>query len=67
MECPKCKGRLTIAKTSYSFKNDNTPDVQTEAYLNQHLVCTNSKCTDYSGKDINNPKVVVNTISHRLE
>jgi hypothetical protein len=59
MLCPLCKIEMRINGTRHVVVNDNTPDKETELYLEQDLVCRNKKCSNY-GK-------VVEKIRSRIE
>lgn len=65
-KCPKCNGRLMICKSYYETKNGDTPDLETEAYIVQQLVCINEKCENYAGTNLNYPAKIVDTVKKRL-
>jgi hypothetical protein len=48
MNCPICKCRTTTAKTH-----------EAEGKKYQDIVCTNPRCPNYAGSDLNEPKVVI--------
>ena len=54
MKCPICKQNLIISNCKPVSKNNEIKVLQT-------LVCVNSKCENYAGKDLNNPKKIVHT------
>ena len=66
MQCPSCTHQLRIGKTYITFKNDDTPDAQTEAYTNLPLICVNPKCSLFGGKDLSNPTQIVQTVANRM-
>lgn len=66
MFCPQCKSPLKISKSYMTFKNDNTADLPTEAYQNHVMVCGNSSCQNYAGKDLSNPIIIAKTVSHKI-
>lgn len=51
MQCPLCKIEMRINATRHVVINDTTPDVETQLFIEQDLVCRNPKCS-------NNGKVV---------
>ncbi|MET3699521.1 hypothetical protein SAMN05877753_111159 [Bacillus oleivorans] len=65
-QCPLCKSLLRIGITSYSFENDDTPDKETIAYTNLPMLCVNSTCENYAGKDLSNPNKIVTTVRHKI-
>lgn len=64
-QCPKCQSSLRIGKTFYTFENDDTPDNPTIAFVNMPMLCVNNVCENYVGKDMNNPKHVIETIRNK--
>ena len=60
-KCPICKGDLMVSNSAY------TSDLgSTDIYITHTMVCTNSKCSNYSGRDLNNPTNVVNVIKNKV-
>lgn len=66
MNCPTCNCTLSIAKTHLEFEGDNSPDTPTVAYNVLPMVCTNPDCDNYSGADLNSPRVIVETLRQRM-
>lgn len=57
--CPKCETSLIMGNVYPEFKNDNTPESDTELWLHKPRLCNNPKCENYCGIDTKNPKTVV--------
>jgi len=66
MKCPNCGHQLRIGKTYMTFKNDDTPNAQTEAYTNLPMICGNSRCGNFGRTDLSNPTKIVQTVTNRL-
>jgi hypothetical protein len=49
-----------------TFKNDDTPNAQTEAYTNLPMICGNSRCGNFGRTDLSNPTKIVQTVTNRL-
>lgn len=58
MQCPKCKIEAAIVKSGYTTVNDDTPDKETELYINQEYACRNPACDNY--------KKVIGTVKNPL-
>ena len=56
MKCPACNKDAIVVNGAFE-----SPVGTDEVTLKQVYVCTNTKCTNYSGTDLNNPKKVVTT------
>lgn len=67
MKCPKCDRDLVIAKGRWEFENDDTPELPTVAYRCLDMVCINRFCDNYTGTDLSNPKIILETIRHKEE
>lgn len=48
MQCPKCSIDMTVDYGGIECKNDDTPDLQTEVYSLQSLLCRNPQCQNYN-------------------
>lgn len=59
MQCPLCKIEMRINATRHVVEGDDSPDKETQLFLEQDLVCRNSKCSNY-GK-------VVQKIRNKIE
>jgi hypothetical protein len=55
MRCPQCN--LTASRASAKV---------VDGYMEQVIVCTNSRCVLYSGKDLNNPQAVVEVLKTKV-
>ena len=47
MLCPKCKNLLRIAASRVEVTGDDDPDIPTQVFLVQDLVCRTKKCPNY--------------------
>lgn len=71
MQCPKCNHLLRIGVSYMTFKNDDTPDAQTEAYMNLPMICINKDCELFGGDketgttDLSNPAQIVTTVTNK--
>ncbi len=59
MECNLCHQQLRISNTTY-------PVIDNKAYVRQDMVCVNPSCTNYAGKDLNNPVKIVQVVENQL-
>ena len=66
MQCNACKCTLSIGVAHIEFEGDASPDTPTVAYNVLPMVCTNPDCTNYSGADLNSPKVIVETLRQKM-
>ena len=64
--CPICKAELHIAGSRFITKNDTSPDLPTEIYVELDMVCPNIKCDNYSGADLKKSKKIVKTIQNKV-
>lgn len=48
MQCPLCKIEAAIASSRYVPKNDNTPDKETQLFMEHDMKCRNPKCSNYN-------------------
>jgi hypothetical protein len=47
-KCPNCSQiSLSVADSYPTFKNDDTPEVATECWINRKMECRNPKCDMY--------------------
>lgn len=65
-KCPLCSNDLFIAGSKFDAKNDNLPIIPTKIFSVLTMVCINPNCPNFAGSDLNNPKVVVNTIWNQV-
>lgn len=65
--CPKCGLLLRVGKNYYSVENSDNPDVPTKLFMNIEHICLNVDCSNYAGEDIQNPKVIVESLKNELE
>jgi hypothetical protein len=65
--CPKCELLLRVGKNYYSVENSGSPDIPTKLFVNIEMLCMNIECANYAGEDINNPKVIVQSVKNELE
>ena len=47
MLCPLCRLEMAIQSSRYKTVNDNTPDKETELYIEQNLTCRNKQCPNH--------------------
>lgn len=47
MKCPLCKIEMRIGASRHVTKNDNTPDKETQLFLQQDLLCRSRQCPNY--------------------
>ena len=47
MKCPLCNIEMRINATRYVVRNDDSTDKETELYMEQDLICRNSKCPNF--------------------
>ena len=47
MRCPKCNIEAGIVKSGYVTANDDSPDKETELYLQNEYACRNPACVNY--------------------
>lgn len=47
MKCPKCKIEAAIVKSEYITVNDDSPDKETELYLQHEYACRNHACDNF--------------------
>ena len=64
-KCPKCNGTLSIGVTHMEFEGDKSENTPTIAYNVLPLCCVNPKCDNYS-ENLNNPKIVIDTIRQKM-
>ena len=60
MKCLECNNDLFIAKSKLESAVDST-----DIYSVQTLVCTNTKCKNYCGIDLKNPKKIVDIVRNK--
>ena len=60
-KCSKCGCSTTISKAHIEFEGDTSPNLKTVAYNVLDIVCTNSRCDNYT-QDLSNPKIILETI-----
>lgn len=61
MLCPKCVQSLRIASGKFTSEEGST-----DVYSEQTLVCVNPDCDNYSGTDLSNPKIIVQTLRNKV-
>lgn len=59
--CTACNSNLQIANSKYETQTGTT-----DVYSVLQMVCVNPKCDNFSGKDLNNPLVVMETIKNKV-
>ena len=60
-KCPLCNSDLQIADSRLKSEEGST-----DIYSELDMVCIDSRCPNYSGKDLNNPKTVVETVRNKV-
>ena len=60
MECQECKAPLQISHSE--LKSDVG---STDIFSELTMVCVNPKCSNYCGKDLNNPLKVAETVTNK--
>lgn len=48
MQCPQCSIDMDVRYDGVELINDDTPDVATEVYSLQSLICRNPQCANYN-------------------
>jgi len=64
--CPICGSELHISGSKYIAKNDTTPDIPTEIFVELQFVCPNINCDNYSGADTKKSKKIVKTKQNKV-
>ena len=64
--CPICGAELHIAGSHFVARNDTTPDLPTEIFVELEMVCPNIKCDNYSGADTKKSKKIVKTKQNKV-
>ena len=59
--CPKCDAPLMISNSRYASEEGST-----DVYVELKMVCVNPKCNNFSGRDLNNSKIIVKTIKNKI-
>ncbi len=59
--CPACNSPLQIAGSRF-ISDEGSTDV----YQELALVCANPKCNNFCGRDLNDPKTVVETVRNKV-
>lgn len=47
MKCPLCNVEMRIIRTRNILENDNTPDAETQLFVEQDLTCLNKNCANF--------------------
>jgi len=61
VKCSECQKPLMVANSKYE-----SPEGTTDVYNVLTMVCINPKCDNYSGTDLNHPKMVAATIQNKV-
>ncbi|MEI6821009.1 MAG: hypothetical protein WCL51_03680 [Bacteroidota bacterium] len=64
--CSQCGAELQVADSKYVATGDNSPDTETEIFVELTMVCPNIKCKSYAGADHNNPLKVEKQIRNKM-
>lgn len=55
-KCPMCSLTTSVARGE-----------EKDGYIEQTIVCTNPRCTMYSGKDLGNPRATIGVKKTKIE
>jgi len=61
MRCKLCNGPLIVSSGRY-----HSPEGSTDVFFTRKFVCVNPKCELYAGKDLNNPKVIAEETTEKM-
>jgi hypothetical protein len=61
MECKICGQPLMVAHSEFKSEVGST-----DVFQEMTLVCTNPKCGNYAGTDLNNPRGTAETIRNKV-
>ena len=61
MKCKSCDNDLMVANLKMVSERDST-----DVFQEQQLICINPKCSCYAGRDLDNPKMIVETIRNKV-
>lgn len=61
MKCPHCNRDLNIANNRMESEENST-----DVFSVQSLVCINPQCVAYAGKDLNNPRNIVEVVRNKV-
>ena len=64
--CPLCGAPLQVADSDFVATGDTSPDTVTEIFVELVMVCTDIRCKNYAGADLNKPLKVAKTIRNKV-
>lgn len=61
MQCPQCQADLVICNSKLVSEVGST-----DVYSVLTMICVNTKCPNYAGTDLNNPRKVTETVRNKV-